>query len=377
MLRVLVDLHKTKTLYCGLGQFSLHLGRAMTAAESADVQPVLLVPSSRRRLFGPAASLAYARPWRKEKFIGRYRPWLRSLGLPDANCRLWHLTSQFPKYFPLDERTPVIQTIHDLNFLRTDSPEAIEQALGRLQQLIDRSSAVTAISQFVAGEIREHLRLGERPLKVIYNGQIAMPPASGPRPDFLPDGPFLFSIGELNRRSKNFHVLPPLLKSLPGYKLVIAGRREGEYAQTIIRAAVEAGVSDRVILPGIVKDDVRSWLYRHCEAFLFPSLNEGFGLPVLEAMSCGKPVFVARATSLPEVAEPLGFSWPSFEPAAMAAAFAGGMKKFAADPDFPRKLQEHAARFCWDKAAAEYLDLYRDVAAACDQPSVAARRQAA
>ena len=100
---------------------------------------------------------------------------------------------------------------------------------------------------------------------------------------------------------------------------------------------------------------------RNCDAFLFPSLTEGFGLPVIEAMQFGKPVFLFKATSLPEVGGTLAFYWSSFDPDAMAAVFHAGMAAFASDPNYPLESIAHARRFSWDKAASEYLAFYREI----------------
>jgi len=98
---------------------------------------------------------------------------------------------------------------------------------------------------------------------------------------------------------KNFHVLIGLMERLPGRRLVIAGKKATPYGAAIDREIARRGLGDRVKMRGEVSDGDRQWLYEHCEAFLFPSLAEEFGFPVLEAMQCGKPVFLSRAT-LPE-----------------------------------------------------------------------------
>jgi glycosyltransferase involved in cell wall biosynthesis len=120
-------------------------------------------------------------------------------------------------------------------------------------------------------------------------------------------------------------------------------------------------LGERVILPGEVSDGDRQWLYEQCEAFLFPSLTEGFGFPVLEAMQCGKPVFVSRRTSLPEVAGDLGCYFDGYEPEALERAYRAGMARHRADPDMPRRLRAHAASFSWAATARGYADVYAGV----------------
>jgi glycosyltransferase involved in cell wall biosynthesis len=247
-----------------------------------------------------------------------------------------------------------------LNFLREKPSHICRRNLRRIQAVIDRAAAVTTISHFVANEIRRHLDLRGKPLRVIYNGANTDDYPQAARPEFADARPFLFAISDIVRK-KNFHVLVGLIARLPEYRLIIAGNDRTDYAREIRRAAAEAGVAERVCLPGIVSDAARCWLYKNCSGVCFPSLTEGFGLPVVEAMLFGRPVFISDATSLPEVGGPLAFYWKCFDPDAMLAVFRCGMAAYAADPQYAARLTAHAERFSWNKAAAEYLAFYREI----------------
>jgi glycosyltransferase involved in cell wall biosynthesis len=363
---VLIDLEKLKVPNCGLGQYSLHLVRAILRSRGDSFRPVLFVPRGRERLFPePGVRFATVRPWKKERFVERIRPWLGPLVGCNRCCDLWHSTNQLSKYLPLDPSVPVIFTIHDLNFLHTDkSDRKKDTQLEQMQRKVDRAVALTAVSAFTASEVRGNLDLKGKAVRVIHNGATLGDDADAERPAFLPPGRFLFSIGAIDRATKNFHVLVDFLGKLPDYRLVIAGnhgRKNSPYVSEIHRKAAAAGVGDRLIMPGEIADATRKWLYQHCDAFLFPSLAEGFGLPVIEAMSCGKPVFMANATSLPEVGGPLGFYWESFHADDMARVFRDGMSVCLLDPDYSTKLQAHARQFSWERAAAGYISLYEEV----------------
>jgi glycosyltransferase involved in cell wall biosynthesis len=358
---VLVDLTRLKHLHCGLGQLSLHLGRALARSPSQQLSLEFLLPRRNHQLlssFELPHKIAY--PWMKEVFQRRYRQWAsRILPRPPQHA-LWHAASQAVQYLPLDPRIPVLLTIHDLNFLREKPPQARSRRLHRLQALVDRAAAVATGSRFVAGEIQAHLELRGKPLRVIYNGLIYEEHPEAAPPAFADDKPFLFTIGEIAPK-KNFHVLLDLLARLPHFRLIVAGNDRTAYAKELRRLAAKKGLAERVVLPGIVSDECRHWLYKNCDAFLFPSLTEGFGLPVIEAMRFGKPVFLSTATSLPEVGGKLACYWTSFDPDAMAAAFRAGMAEFAADPSRALESAAHAKRFSWDKAASEYLAFYSEV----------------
>lgn len=359
MHRITIDFERLKTPHCGLGQYSLHLGRWLARLAGADLRLRYFLPRAQVELFaGLDVDFDYVRPWRREAWL---RPLRGVLSLAArSQTDLWHVTHQHSKYLPVDPRVPVLLTIHDLNCLHGARPGKVTRELKRVQQLIDRATAVTTISQFVAGEVREHLDLRGKPLHVIYNGAFAGAQTGAERPMWLPEGKFLFTIGDIAPK-KNFHVLVDFLSQVPGYRLVIAGNKQNAYAAGIETRVRELSMADRIFLPGPISDGERAWLYANCEALVFPSRAEGFGLPVIEAMSLGRPVFVSRATSLPEVAGPLGFYWNDYSPQHMADVFRAGLETFARDPGYSKKLQTHASQFTWQRSAEGYLQVYRDL----------------
>ena len=274
------------------------------------------------------------------------------------------MTNQMSKYLPLDPRVPVVLTINDLNFLH-EAPHdeqvgKIARKLSDIQAKIDRAAAVVTDSQFVADDVASQLRLGGRPIHVVPLGLSPPPPAAAERPAWLPPGPFLLTVGNCLAH-KNFHVLLDLLEKLPDRRLVIAGKKATPYGDFLGREVSRRRLEGRAILPGEVRDADRQWLYEHCEAFLFPSLAEGFGFPVLEAMQAGRPVFMARTTCLPEIAGEHGFYLDSFEPSAMAASFTAGMTAFDADPDAAHRGQAHAATYRWGATARGYARVYESI----------------
>lgn len=314
-MRVLVDLRGLENPHSGLGRFSRHLADSLPAA-APDLELVYLVPR------------AFAGAWPVETHVP-------SLLRRPRGLDLWHST--FPGLPPAPRGPRVVVTVHDLL---------------RPLPALDRAAAVTFVSRWTAGEAAS-LRLP--PLtRVIPNGPGLDPEGPESRPAFLPEGPFLFSLGEFRPR-KNFHLLPPMLEHLPGLRLVIAGRR-GLYR------AFDAQVppSERVLVPGPVTEAEKLWLYRRCEAFLFPSRAEGFGLPVLEALLLGRPVVASRLSSLPEVGGDLAHYWDSLDdPAAMAAV----VRRALEHPPDPTRAAAWTAGFTWAAAARAYAGLYREVLA--------------
>jgi glycosyltransferase involved in cell wall biosynthesis len=177
-------------------------------------------------------------------------------------------------------------------------------------------------------------------------------------PLYRPAHPFLFSIGTILPK-KNFHVLPPLLKN-NSYELVIAGKGTDDYACKIEQEARKWGVEKRVKLLGAITAEDKYWYLKHCTAFLFPSLAEGFGIPPVEAMSFGKPVFLSTKTSLPEIGGEQAYYFNDFEPETLCETFETSMNHYARENPASLIIQQ-AHQFDWIKSAKQYWQVYKSL----------------
>ena len=123
----------------------------------------------------------------------------------------------------------------------------------------------------------------------------------------------------------------------------------------------ELGLGSDVILTGYVSDDTLQWLYQKCFAFVYPSLFEGFGLPVLEAMSCGAAVITSTTTSLPEI---VGSAGVMVDPR-REEAITGAMRQLSIGEidreTLQRQGRQQSARFSWRQTAEQTRDVYREV----------------
>jgi len=348
MHKVLVDLHRVGgNKYNGLYHFCYQLGSHLAAATADDTDLYFYVPEEQKELFGTKTSYVTQRSRDKIYRFGT------------GKFDVWHVATTLSWYRPFNHKTKNVFTIHDLNFLHEEEySEANKKKYLRLiQQRVDRADQLTFISQFARRQSREYLRLPEIPYSIIYNGCNVLPSNTNVRPVYLPQKPFLFTIGQLHSR-KNFHVLPALLVG-NDHELVIAGLKDFPYAEKVIAAARMHGVEARVKLIGPVTDEEKSWYYQQCMAFVFPSIGEGFGLPVVEAMHFGKPVFISASTSLPEVGGDAAYYFNSFDAADMQKVFEKGMNDFN-NNNRVAAIKQQAAKFTWSKAANEYLDVYRN-----------------
>lgn len=360
--RVLIDAEKLRHINCGLGRFSLHLAEALLSQDLRDLRLVILLPPGGERHFpGQRIECMHARRWRRESLQRWVRP-LAGRATRRTAISLWHSTNQMSRYLPLDPQVPVLLTIHDLNFLRESHRPNLKRRvtlkLADMQRRIRRAVAVVTDSHFVAEDVKQHLDLQDRPLHVVPLGLAPAAPMPASRPAWLSDGPFLLTLGNCLPH-KNFHSLFGIVERMPGRRLVIAGKKDTPYGRFLAEQVRLRGLQSRVVMPGEVTDGERQWLYSHCDAFLFVSLAEGFGFPVLEAMAAGRPVFISRSTSLPEVAGSHAQCIDPDSAEAAVAAIAERVRQFDADPGMAQRAREHALSFSWAETARQYADLYR------------------
>ncbi len=263
------------------------------------------------------------------------------------SCHLWHSTFQ---HHATPQRGRVLQTVHDLIGYQGDL-----ERMKALQERLDRSVAVAFVSSHTRELAAASLRLPGHS-RVIWNGLPGLPDQSR-RPSFLDSSPFLLSLGELRPR-KQLGLLISLMEHLPQYRLILAGNRNcyPHHTRQLQQQAHQLGLCQRVDFPGIVTETEKRYLLENCEAFLFPSSQEGFGLPALEAQQFGKPTFLSRHGSLPEVGGPAAFYWSCDQPEAMAREFVQGMAVF--DLVRAEESRQWAHRFSWREAAESYLAFY-------------------
>jgi glycosyltransferase involved in cell wall biosynthesis len=326
---ILIDFEKIKDPYSGLGQFCAHL-KYFFDKSTLDIH--------------------YWIPTKFQKYAKKL-PFI----LPKSD--VFHAVHQDSPYRPWSSKTKYLLTIHDLNALYEHSQFGTGDAYKKkLQQKIDRASAVTFISKFTQSEVERNFKLDGKKLQVIYNG-ISLGKTIE-KPKIVPLAPFLFSVGTVLPK-KNFHVLIDFLKLIPDYKMVLAGTLFHSYAQEMQKRINNEGLADRFLLVGTIDEPEKLWYYQNADAFIFPSLLEGFGLPVAEAMSLGLPLFISDKTSLPEVGGDDAYYLKSFEAGHMRDVFLAGMKDFT--PEKKARLIERSKLFDWEVAANSYLKLYETI----------------
>jgi glycosyltransferase involved in cell wall biosynthesis len=348
---ILFDAERMKYPNTGLFYFCKQLGASLLRkTEKTNIQMQLLIPNHQQHHFAANTSFLPIQFWYKYAL-----PLFKQIDI-------WHTTSQDSAYFPFHFKKQIVFTIHDLNYFH-DQRKSIAKRnnwLKQLQKKVDASSHIVFISEYTAKDVQAHIDLKGKPYSIIYNGcnfneiTITTPPTIAPK------DPFIFSIGTIALK-KNFHVLPALLAN-NDYKLVIAGiTQQPQYLEQIMDEAKHWGVANRLIFAGAVSENDKQWYFANCAAFVFPSLQEGFGLPLVEAMYFGKPVFISNATSLPEIGGDVAYIFSDFDPQNMQAIFEAGMNDFNLQ-NKSAAVSARAAQFNWNEAAAAYLTIYQQIA---------------
>lgn len=265
-------------------------------------------------------------------------------------------------------RARTILTVHDLTFMV--HPECAEAGLRRyLAQAVPRSlqraDLVLVDSQATAADLARILGLQGPKVRLLYPGVDArfrpLPPSATEalRATLQLPTDFLLFVGTLEPRKNLVRLLEGFAQAKlpPTLALVIAGRR-GWMEQEIFATVARLELQDRVKFLDFVADAQLPALYNLARAFVYPSLYEGFGLPVLEALACGTPVLTANSASLPEVAGAAAILVDPHQPAAIAA----GIERTLREADRLRTAgPEQARRFSWNRAAESLLACYAQV----------------
>lgn len=350
----------------GIANYSKHLLQALLGLKSGD-QFVAYIPSG----------FSSRVPWPAESFENRLK-WVevnslnfKSRGEKDR-LDLYHGTN-----FKLQTtgRYGGVVTIHDLWLDR--HPEYSKKLFGqrlsyfRTKRRVQKASRVIAVSAFTAEEIGKFYAIGKEKISVIHHG---ISPEFFPdqnREEFvrlrealgLPPKPYLLFVGGANPR-KNHNILFQAIASHPAllqqYSLVLVGNPN--FKNITLKTSIQEFGLEGVVI-GVEEVPVQSLrvLYSHASLFIFPSLYEGFGFPVLEAMACGAPVITSKYSALPEIAGDAAILVDPTNARELGAAIKKVLSDSTLQKDLKEKSRKQIANFDWKRTAEQTLEVYHQI----------------
>lgn len=261
-------------------------------------------------------------------------------------------------------------TVHDLSYVRLPDcfPEPLLNYLNRaVPRSLERADLILADAESTRQDLNQAYRIPLEKIRVLYSGVDArfgpkVSEESEARVREITRGlPYLLAVSTIQPRKNYVRLIEAFAKlinssqfPIPHCHLVIAGGRGWMY-QSILDTPERLGVRDRVIFPDFFPDADLPALYAGATLFVYPSLYEGFGLPILEAMACGTPVVTSNASSLPEVAGEAALYFDPSDVDAMAAQVHRALSDEALRADLRGKGFAQAKKFSWDKAAKKLL----------------------
>lgn len=360
----------------GIGRYVRELVRALAALDDATPYRLFVAGAQRRALPPPPGANFTWRPTRITP-LWFARLWHRlRLPLPveafTGRVRLFHATDfTLP---PTLSGTRTLLTVHDLSFVR--APETTTPVLKAyldavVPRSVRRATHVLADSQATKDDLVELYKTPPDKITVLLGG---VNPEFRPITDAharqvvrarysLPPNPYIFSVGTVQPR-KNYARLVQALAALgpqhADVHLVIAGGR-GWLDAPIYQTVRDLGMGERVHFTGFVRDEDLPVLYSDAACLAYPSLYEGIGLPVLEAMACATPVVTSTISSLPEVAGDAALLIDPYDVEALAGALRRLLDDSALRETLVARGVRQAAFFTWERAASQLLAVYRQM----------------
>jgi glycosyltransferase involved in cell wall biosynthesis len=295
------------------------------------------------------------------------------VGLPWAAARAGVALIHAPAYTaPFVAGVPVVLTIHDVSYER--HPEWFPYRRDRIRRVFYRRSArgaahILTDSAFSAAEIQAAYGIPPRRMTVAPLGvDPSFTPLAPGAACELPEGvraPFLLHVGDLHERRNLVTVIEALAAArrhfgvAAGLSLVLAGIDRG-VGGGLRQLAARLGLADALVLLGATSELRLRDLYRCASALVYPSLYEGFGFPLLEAMASGLPVIASHAASMPEVVGDAGILIPPLD----SAAWEDAIVRVVNDDDRRAAMRaaglRRASTFTWARTADMTLRVYRD-----------------
>jgi glycosyltransferase involved in cell wall biosynthesis len=300
------------------------------------------------------------------------------LAIKKDHCDVLHCTSNTA---PLFTSTPIILILHDVIFLEKSifrllsSGGTLYQKMGNLYRrflipfLIKKVKLLVTVSQYEKKKISDVIKKIKTPINVIYNGVGEHFKVISDRNVLdekkeqygLPDK-FIFFMGNTDPKKNTINVLKAysLLVKMIDIPLVMIDYPKNE----LINICDEIGdkaLYDKIILTGYIPNTDLPYIYNLCSVFLYPSIRESFGIPIIEAQSCGATVITSNTSSMPEVAGEGAIVVNPLKPEEISTNILKALNNSIVTENVKKKGIENAKHFSWNEAAKQVLEMYNDL----------------
>lgn len=302
-----------------------------------------------------------------------WEQWALPRAARKAGVDILHCTSNTA---PIWCDIPLVLTLHDIIFLepRDKKNKSLYQNLGYfyrrwdVPRILKKCRRIITVSDFELGNIKKKLQLPDSQLKMIYNGynEWFRPIESNKQQyrKYIADAGYFFFLGNTDPKKNTERTLVAYAKYLEQSEVkrpLLMADLDQEYLNGIIeRNGIEA-IRDHIVIPGYIINSDLPYIYNNAFAFLYTSLRESFGIPLLEAMACGTPVITSNTSSMPEIA---GHDAILINPKS-SDEIALKMLQLERDTDFYQRQMavglERAKLFSWRKTTENLLRLYEEV----------------
>ena len=302
-----------------------------------------------------------------------WEQWALPRAARKAGVDILHCTSNTA---PIWCDIPLVLTLHDIIFLepRDKKNKSLYQNLGyfyrrwNVPRILKKCRRIITVSDFELGNIKQKLQLPDSQLKMIYNGynEWFRPIESDKQQyrKYIADAGYFFFLGNTDPKKNTERTLVAYAKYLELSEVkrpLLMADLDQEYLNGIIeRNGIEA-IRDYIVMPGYIINSDLPYIYNNAFAFLYTSLRESFGIPLLEAMACGTPVITSNKSSMPEIA---GHDAILINPES-SDEIALKMLQLERDTDFYQRQKavglERAKLFSWRKTTENLLRLYEEV----------------
>jgi glycosyltransferase involved in cell wall biosynthesis len=279
---------------------------------------------------------------------------------------------------PLKCSIPLLLTLHDIIYLENvDFKGTAYQNLGNLYRrwlvpkIVNKASLILTVSEFEKQNILERLPSTEGKVQVLYNGvspqfnnSYSQKQVEELRIEFNLPAQFVMFLGNTAPKKNTLNVIKAYvdlcLKHENKIPLVLLDYKK-ELVIRILEELKQPGLIDMFIFPGYVPHHKIPLVYNAATLFLYPSLRESFGLPILEAMACGTPVITSSTSSMPEIAGDAALLVDPYKPAELTAAMHKALTNNNLLADLKERGLKRASCFTWKASAEKLLQIYESL----------------